>query len=508
MSHFFCRLFSEHGLNQGESTMKYSANVRTAPLEAAFAAAGEQGMSAFLREVFDKDPELKLRFITRFFNPGTSPAQDALWGELNGIVLGHTDGSFLIEWDESLEFEADYVDAISAHLDPVIQRGDADAAFSLLEVVVDHFGGLDVDESWSFSDSVALTCREYWSLAFALLQPEQVPARFAYLLSLPDELGKAEPERVHGKTMESDIEEFLVEEFADSPDYSHLVRDLAQANVASCEQWAAQERARNNGSSGFDWPGSPERQAARWTCVLLRAMRAAGEPVGEMMACAAPHIEDLNVALMVAGFLEEEGDAERVCTVLEKARGASDRPVLARREADSRLVRLFGELGRKDDERALLRELLITGDADASTDELLRAYRGCWSPEQWPAARDELLAEMEPGIRLYDCLAEEGLVEELMAMVRREGQFCLDRYEGFLVDAGQVDFVVECWCERGRAYLSTGTNREDYASGAYKLSRAARLPGGEGPARKVANEIRRENPRKSALKDELYRYGL
>lgn len=487
--------------------MKYSATIRTEPLEAAFAAAGEQGMSAFLKEVFDKDTDLKLRFITRFFNPGTSPAQDALWGELNSIVLSHTDGSFLIEWDESLEFEADYVDAITAHLDPVIQRGDADAAFSLLEVVVDHFGGLDVDESWSFSDSVALTCREYWSRAFALLPPEQVPARFAYLLSLPDELGKAEPERVHGKTMESDVEEFLVEEFADSPDYSYLVRDLAQANIAGFERQTAEERARSHGSCS-DWPGSPERLAARWTCVLLRAMRAAGEPVGEMMACAAPYIEDLNVALMVAGFLEEEGDAERACAVLEKARGASDRPVSAKREVESRLVRLFGELGRKGDERALLREQLLTGDADAPTDELLRAYRGCWAPEQWPAARDELLAAMEPGIRFYDCLAEEGLVEELMAMVRREGQFCLDRYEGLLVDAGQADFVVECWCERGRAYLSTGTEREDYASGAYKLSRAARLPGGEGPAKKVANEIRRENPRKSALKDELYRYGF
>ena len=84
----------------------------------------------------------------------------------------------------------------------------------------------------------------------------------------------------------------------------------------------------------------------------------------------------------------------------------------------------------------------------------------------------------------------------------------LERFEGYLVEAGHVDFVVRAWCKRGESDLASSSDRSGYYVGASDLARAMRYPGGEGLAREVADRMRRAFPRRSAMKDELRKVGL
>ncbi|MGN0037548.1 MAG: hypothetical protein ACI36Y_00225 [Coriobacteriales bacterium] len=490
--------------------MKSDTNTQPTPLEAAFAAAGEQGMRGYLEGLFRKEPQHIARFVARFAQPSAGYLARAVQAELDEALCSHAEEDGFVTWRESIDFEREYLDAIAAYAEPALQRGDADAAFTLLEAVMGHFRALCVDDSNGFATSVMGACRGYWSRAFALLPPEQVPGRFNRLLALATELRDTAREGLFDWVAEEDIESFLVDEFADNPSYAYLVRELAEASLDMREQEIAEMSAQlQKKGDALSRPRIADCTAARWRHAFMRTMRAMGDPADAILACADPYIEHPDVALLAAEVLEEDGDAGRACALLERTRKTLRYPGRDKSKINARLLQMYRSSGMEEDEKALLRELLVTGShTDPTAAELLRAYKGCWEPELWPDVRDELLSEMKPGVRLCECLMEEGLDEQLMAALPEAGLSCLERFEGYLVEAGHVDFVVRAWCKRGESDLAGSSERSGYFAGAQDLARAARFPGGEELAKEVADRMRRKYPRRSAMKDELRKAGL
>ena len=84
-----------------------------------------------------------------------------------------------------------------------------------------------------------------------------------------------------------------------------------------------------------------------------------------------------------------------------------------------------------------------------------------------------------------------------------------ERYESFLLESGHSDFLVSRWidiAEERRAKAEKKGTQYDRLGEA--LAHLAALPGGEKPARKMANELRSKYPKRPALHRELEKAGF
>ena len=94
--------------------MKTDADTKPMPLEAAFAAAGEQGLREYLEDLFREEPQHITRFVARFCQPGADYLSKAVEAELDEALFSHAEEDGFVTWRESIDFEREYLGAISA----------------------------------------------------------------------------------------------------------------------------------------------------------------------------------------------------------------------------------------------------------------------------------------------------------------------------------------------------------------------------------------------------------
>lgn len=460
-------------------------------LERAFELAGPAGTRAFLEGLLAADALMRRQFISLFGGKGAETLKEELSAELEDIGSWREEGGEE-DWDNTFNRGCNYELLVRAHLDPVFKRGDDAAAFALLDVVMDDLRDYSLDDTNGFSyGAIEIFC-DYLKRALTMTPAADVPARFAEVTAMCDGLLAVEGTEQEGgydSAIVTNMDKLLVDLYADRPRHARLVADWAARRFAALE------------------PG--DHRAASWIRVRLRAMRAAGEPAEDMLLFAKPQLTNLDVALMMAGALEERGDLDSACDLLEGALMAAGKRSRTTCAAEVRLLKLYGACGREDDELRLLEEMLLCEDTNSElpTVRAWQLFKARCPEEEWPETRERMLSNMQSAYKICDCLEEEGLDERLVATLEETGTSPAP-YEMFLLQAGHTKFVMgSCWKTIWRM-ACRANKRSNYKDIARQLGHVAHLPGGESYARKMASIIREEYPGRPALHDEIDKVGL
>ena len=189
-------------------------------------------------------------------------------------------------------------------------------------------------------------------------------------------------------------------------------------------------------------------------------------------------------------------DAERLC--LDKTKTAPNRQVFPDRW-EYLLYEIYHRWGRRDQEKAQTRRLLLLGD-QAYYEPLKRMLQ---EEDLWEAEYPELLAAMEavrPCHEYMALLAREGEKERLMEQVRRHPYMVFD-YGKMLPpsNAGEVYDLCAAFIRENAAQAS---ERKVYRDLCNKI-RLLNEFGGKAEAQELIDELIQSYPRRPAMLDEL-----
>ena len=468
----------------------------------------DAGSRPFLDATLGTDSLLKHSFAERFDDPNAKLIAQYFFAELEAMRDRYERENLddYKMWKERKVFESDLEAMIRARLDSLAEPAGMRTLLVMLDALLED---IEIESERTFGGygmvEVRLYC-EYLDRALSQIPAESIPACFAVAAAISDEQHRMHRSShrggyLRGKVAEG-IDSVLVDLYADDPAMAGVVCNWASMRMRKA--WEAEQ--------------------CQWVRVQLRAMHALGESADSLERAAEPQVfGDLETRLFLVEILEEMGELERARTWLEHvARPCYFPRRKLHNDAEARLLHLYNVMGLREDERNYLKELLDypwTNDL-LPAGELFRRYKAFWSDEEWPSVRDELFACMSRsadsnikdyqkiGVKLCDCLVEECLDGQLLEVIESLN-VDFERYESFLLESGHSDFLVSRWTdivEERRAKAEKKGTQYDRLGEA--LAHLASLPGGEKPARKMANELRSEYPKRPALHRELEKAGL
>ena len=446
---------------------------------------------AFLRGVLAADSKWAREFANRFGELDANRAFRDLEADLDDIVDEHSPYGY-VGWNESISCEFDICEAISRAIDPFMEAeryGDVmDLSFHALSLI----RGIEVDDSNGFYDSTAATCMSYWGkVADSGPEGELLVAQRVVRFCLEEEeQGDSEREEILTYQVD-DAEEFAVERFADDAAAADLMIALAKERMgAPAEQ-------------GSDFPEYRERRRAYWMVVCLRAMKASGASLDELVEFAGQLLGRYDVAELLAGYAEEAGDYRRAVELLESARaaaGEAGRPADAGRISEL-LLPLYEGLCDVGAQESCLRDLVAYAGEGAVGAYYLK-LKGLMGERRWREERGRLLDSARSAMCRCVCLEAEGATAELWEAVQGAGMHELTRFEAALA-GDYAEQIAELYRTALMDDLARARSRDGYRRALQTLGRIRRLPGGEERAAEAAREIESLYPKRSALLDEL-----
>ena len=482
-------------------------NLHVTTFEKGLGASFDAESRPFLNATLGADSLLKHSFAERFDDPNAKLLAQDFLHELEAMRSRYECENLddYRNWDARKTFGSDLEAMIRARLDALAEQANArllltllDALLEDIEIESERFGGYGQIEVHLYS--------EYLKKALSQIPAESVPACFAVAAAISDEERRIYTSSQHGGYLRGEvargIDSVLVDLYADDPAMAGAVCNWASMRMHKA--WEAEQ--------------------CQWVRVQLRAMHALGESADSLERAAEPQVfGDLETRLFLVEILEEMGELERARTWLEHvARPCYFPRRKLHNDAEARLLHLYNVMGLREDERNYLKELLDypwTNDL-LPAGELFRRYKAFWSDEEWPSVRDELFARMSRsadsnikdyqkiGVKLCDCLVEERLDDRLLETIESLN-VDFERYESFLLESGHGDFLVSRWTdiavERRAKAEKKGTQYDRLGEA---LAHLVSLPGGEKPARKMANELRSKYPKRPALHRELEKAGF
>lgn len=364
--------------------------------------------------------------------------------------------------------------------------------------------------------------RTYWDAAFdALPNAKAMTAYVKKLLAQAEGIQAAEQEADIDWFLVDQIEEYVVERFADSPDQAGLVLGLADARIAACRraferrQKEERDRAARAAQAGRAWGAVPmyDIHTPRWVAVRLRAMRASVASTDEVLAYADPYLQSQTVAEAAADLLDEAGETERAVRLYERLLAREGVEKHVRRFLLQRLKDWYAVLGENESLVVALRTLLVEADGYEGSGVVAALWNELEATvvsADWPQVSNNVLAHMQSAAARCDCLAAEGRIDELAAAL--EGGDCGYRtpasYEDQLLGE-HADVLVRWYATCAEDNMAGHVSgRKAYRKSIEILAHLADLPGGAEEANRIAASWREKYPRRPALLEELAAAGF
>ena len=485
------------------------------------AQAPEADVRAFLVQVLHADERLAYRFRSQLGALDDKAAQRELRHELSAIKKAYTYRGW-IDYRSALPFSRGYLDAAERTLQPFVERRDADGVFALTSVLVTSLRTVHIDDSDGFfSDAMALVRWAWGASLDALADDPGKRVRAAKdLCFLSRKVSNAKSEGDMDWFLIDSIDEFAAERLAGDAACADLVVALADRRIEQAQrahrEALAKAKRRQEASPNYYGGSSAyvpvDYETPRWVAYRVRAMYTAGATVAETMAFARPFRSSYEVLEALADILMAAGDAPGAIRLFEDACRDEGEGVSSRRFA-LRLRELYREHDEIEKLRLLLEDLLADARANDSTPsapQLLSELCAITPADAWPQTRDAVLERMASAEARCDCLADEGLVGRLIDELE-QGTLRFRSpasYEDLLL-AERPDLLVAWYAKDARqSMVNYAAGRKAYQTAARKLRHLASLPGGEGPAREIAEEWKRTYPRRAAMLEELARAGF
>lgn len=488
---------------QGEADNGSSREGSSEPIEDIVARVEVDDLRSFVINAARKDAQIDRALRATF---GAADAREAKreLQKATSSIKQHYEYRGFIDWDASMGFENEYLEAIESIMRPFFSSKDVDGLIELVVPRLVQLQRISIDDSNGFfSNAVAGVTRQLDS-AFELGDGRQRQRLFEALASFIEKNPGNDRGNIYWFEKDA-VEGFLADRFARDAQFAPQMIELADKRLASLAPTA---------QGDFD-PYRHDRQ--QWASARLTAMAALGEAPGTLREYAEKHdtLSNADMVRLVADAHLAAGSPQDAMSVLADHLDAAE-PYRARRETErpprlvDTLIEITAEHCSERDLAMLYVTLLLSRPIRSTPDEDLRKWydelRRLTAEDRWAGVRAQLLEDL-PYERGNTLLAHEGSYEELYARIMEHGGRDLMRFESALAEQHPEPFV-DHYIGYALSLMDRASDRRMYKDVARELKHAASLPGGKALAIAAADEIREKYPRRPALHEELRWAGL
>lgn len=483
----------------------------------------EEQLRALLLEELKQNDRLERTIVARYGTLDAKAAAKRFASDAREVFRDHAYRGF-IDWHASMAFERDWLALVDETVAPFLDRGDPSGAFDLACAALMQLQKVEIDDSNGFFSEAAAQCEEYWRLALdagddALRR--RALGWFSKLVAAP-ESPKGDKAGIYWLLQET-ADSFMIDYYADRSEFAGDVLKSIDGRIealpAKVEKEADAYRIYNSRVTREDQIARDlARELAPLVLTRMRVMETLGCDQAELDAYAADYLDLHEVRFLLVGRAEKDGDFARAIELLEAGKKLSEAvadPVkiaspLFSADDLRRLYELHVKVG--DDERA--RELLIEMVVASGDSDLVRELKQQTPAEDWPQLRDSMLARMTGEPQKRRLLVEEGMAEELWALVskpRGDVRFSYGSqlsYDEFQLLAGvypkETLQMLKAEADRTLAYA----NKSNYATAADLILRMRQVSeGGPEFASKARTEYEERYHNRSSMLKEFKRLG-
>lgn len=501
-------------------------------LDELIAGADNRVVRELLARAAHEDERLARRVRMTLSPPDAMEASRQLSAALSDIRRSYARRGF-IDYRDALPFEHEYLDAIEGATAPFVAAGDARALFELADTVVARLRHVEIDDSDGFSSAAMAAVERLWDRAFESLgqRPDVVTGCIRRLVKRSVELAESDSGHTFDEFISGEIDEYLARRFGDDGEQAEVMLELVRRRI---ERAPLPEVLGSDGGMGPDIVGGQayslrgqwfhaEFERSWGARLMARAMLACGDDALKVARTVLEVSQSGDVLLRLSEMLVDAGHTDEAIGLLENQH-RSGRSMHDDTRIGQRLRELYRDVGDTERLSGLLEELLMSAGGSwngaSPAVDLLGELRRLTPAAEWPLRRDELLGRMASFEARCACLAAEGMADALMREIEaglapsaeegagpyRAFRVLLENEKLLLKDhAPRVVEINRAHVERLMGGCASG--RKAYQAAIKELDRLRRLPGGEGPAREVAEAWRAAYPRRRALMEELDKAG-
>lgn len=491
-------------------------------------------LRSFLLEALSRDDMLKTLFVQRYGTVDADSACSHMAKQIEAATWQYADRGF-IDWHSALGFERRYHEIVHTSIDPLVERGDLATALELSIQALRLLRHIDIDDSDGFFGSSISDVAELWK--GWLGTSDEFDALLFDRISefLRDEPDDDQEHEIHSFAADM-ARSFLFTHYLEHPAFAQRFVTLADSMIEPAERELAKytldlERVRSE-IEGIEVPRSRarakclaqvqqleresrglefhmqglEKEIRHWVVIRIKALRAGGLKEDELRHEAGDHIVYEEVCQLFVDMALRRDDVETALSLLlgckEHQRALDGRysPKISQQLADLQMGRNVVAMR---EELAYLMEHPTYAGPGPSIRELWVRLRDSYDDQEWQRERLKFLADMQNDNSRHDCLAAEGLYDQLMDEIETQGIYALRPHELELVEHCP-ERVLKLYLddiERDRRY--PGSTRKEYRYFAQRLQHIKAIPGGKAPVREIVSRMRAQYPNRPALRDEL-----
>lgn len=501
-------------------------------LDELIAGADDRAVRELLARAAREDERLARRVRMTLSPPDSKEASRQLSAALSDIRRSYARRGF-IDYRDALPFEHEYLDAIEGVTAPFMAAGDAKDLFELADTVVARLRHVEIDDSDGFSSAAMAAVERLWDRAFESLgqRPNEVTGCIRQLVKRSAELAESASGHTFDEFISGEIDEYLARRFGDDGEQAEVMLELVRRRI---ERAPLPEGLGSDGGLGPDivcdqahslrgqWFHA-EFERSWGARLMARAMFARGDDALEVTRTVLEVSQSGDVLLQLSEMLVDAGRTDEAIGLLEN-QYRSGGSTYDDARIGHRLRGLYRGVGDTERLSGLLEGLLMSAGGSwngvSPAADLLGELRGLTPAAEWPLRRDELFGRMDSFEARCACLAAEGMADALMeeieaglAPLAEEGagpyrafRVLLENEKLLLKDhAPRVVEISRAHVERLMDGYASG--RKAYQAAIKELDHLRGLPGGDGPAREVAEAWRAAYPRRRALMEELDKAG-
>ena len=381
-----------------------------------------------------------------------------------------------VEYDDAEDFIDEMDSLLSKETDARLQKGQCADAFDVAAAVFLALDGVDIEEDEDYSIwQIAEHCETVWQEALRLADDTLRQKIYHWLMEHSDGICSG--------YLKDICQEALVECFHE-PQY---LREILAKDEKRLQETMAGEPSDDQALNG-------QRYALR----CLGVMQKLNEPENTIRSFCKRYRRFPDVYRAYIRICQEAGRWEEAAQWLEAAIKSGSRRNMADHVA---LKNAYAHLGRDQEYRQELRYILT--DVLPGHMESFREYRALFSPEEWPAVRERLFADMKNSSCKTDLYAEEGLYDRLLRAVLDSGDpHMMRRYETELVQYAP-EAVLSVYAENLRRAARATQERSVYESWVFSLRHMREIPGGNEVVEAIVREWRSAYKKRRAMMEEL-----
>ena len=440
--------------------------------------ADENIIRNFLINILEKDEKLLYRFKNTVITKMTHADVRKYKTQINSVFRRYGGKHDFIDYNSAQYFYFDIMDFIYEDLSIILDNGQYEEAFELINHIFVKLGNQDMDDSGGQTSMIANSCVELWE----------------YILDNCNEGLKGAMFRWFMDNLDGSVIDYMEDYLEDILFNNFLEKEYLSRKLKFIEDKIQKYKQVTNAISA-------NYHAEKWTIRYLEILEEQKLPQNKIEEYYKENLEFNTIRKKYADYCLKNKDYDLAIKLLKDGKSIDKdyRGIVA--DYSLQLKEIYKNAGKFNEYKKELWSLVLkykVGDIN-----LYKELKSLYSTAEWEEKREKIFEKLPRYSNLDKLYEEEKLYDRLLNLViNSTGLYKLNEYEKFLKKLYPRELLYKYELEV-KDMASYSSNRNKYREIVSILRRMQKYPGGKEKVKEITDEWKIKYRNRRAMMDEL-----